>query len=118
MSSGDSHQVGNVRLMDATSSFASSMNNSSNSGSMCSASRATTASGITSVACIESALAASVSTRASMSASGIFSVVAARESPGFSCISRCSTSRNTVRHNSALSSMYQGSARPAFTVSM
>ena len=118
MSSGDSRQVGSVRLMDATSSFASSMNNSSSSGSTCSASRATTASDITSVACIESTLAASASACASISARGILSVVAARDSTGFSCNSRCSTSPNTMRQVSALSSIYQGSARPACTVSM
>ena len=127
-SSGESSHEGRCRLIDAISSLASSINNSRISGSICSASGATTGNGMTSVACIccAAASASSASARcpsASTSSASSFCVTAtgACSSSGSTNVVSCmrfSTSRSTVRQASALSSMYQGSLRPALTVSM
>ena len=117
MSSGASCQTGSLRLMDATSSLASSINNSRSSGSRCSMSVATTGNGIISVARTFAARACS-SAAASPSSRAMPVVAAAAGAAASSCASRCSTSLSTARQASALSSMYHGSLRPAFTVSM
>ena len=122
MSSGESAHEGRCRLIEAISSFASSMNSSRSSGSMCSASGDTTGSGMTSVDCMAcvSVGACAVAAAACAAISSVDRrIVWPSDSPSTaSCVSRCSTSRSTARHASALSSMYHGSLRPALTVSM
>ena len=119
MSSGESIQAGRLRWMDTTSSLASSIKSSSSSGSKCSASGATTGSGMTAVACCASACSSAILATPSAVAMRIVCSIACSDA-GVDCSSlrRSATSRSTVRQASALSSMYQGSLRPAFTVSM
>ncbi len=117
MSSGDSDHAGKSRLIVAISSLASSINNSSNSGSRCAASGATTGTGVTSTLVFAASLSwkAAIASRSSLATLIVCDIAT---SSSVSRLRRFSRSRNTARQASALSSMYHGSLRPAFTVSM